>query len=73
MKELFEKIEVRRKDDGELFCRMPRIAWVLTEPKSPLSFMDGSIIMSYACDPECKHGLFRHLWDAFMVWWRYLR
>ena len=73
MRNLFKFEEVRIKETGELYCRMPRIAWILTETKSPLSFMGGTIITSYACDPGRKHGLLFHLWDAFVTWWRYLR
>jgi hypothetical protein len=73
MKELFEYNEVKNSLTGEVYCHMPKLAWMLTEPKSPLSFMSGTIITSYACDPDRKHGLLFHLLDAFITWWRYLR
>lgn len=73
MKDLFEFNEVKNTITGEVYCRMPKIAWLLTEPNAPLHFLSGTIITSYACDPDRKVGLIGHLWDAFISWWRHGR
>jgi len=69
MMKYFEYVEVKNTNTNEVYCQMPRIAWLLTEPNAPFSFLSGTIILSYACDPKRKHGLLRHLLDAFLVWW----
>ena len=70
---LFEFGEVRHRETGEVYCHMPMILFLLTEPKAPLAFLGGTIIISYALDPDRKRGLLFHLWDAFISWWRYQR
>ena len=69
IKKLFRVEEVKNTQTGEVYCKMPLIAWYLTNKGMPLSFLSGTIVMSYACDPETKRGVFTHLWDAFLTWW----
>lgn len=73
MKNLFEFHEVKNTITGEIYCKMPKIAWLMTEPNAPLHFLGGTIIMSYACDPERKVSFIGHMLDAFISWWRYER
>ena len=70
---LFEICEVRNTQTEEVYCRMPRIAWVLTEPRRLLGFLSGAIVMSYMCDPDCERGVLFHFADAFIAWYKNLR
>ena len=70
---LFEIREIRNVETDEVYCRMPRIAWIITEPNSILGFLSGAIVMSYMCDPNCERGVLFHFADAFISWYNNLR
>ena len=65
--ELFEIAEVKNTETNQIYCKMPKIAWWLTEKGKPLSFLSGSIVVSYMEDTELKHGIVYHFIHALFM------
>lgn len=64
---LFEIQEVKNIETGKVYCKMPRIAFLMTETGKPLSFLSGSIVVSYMKDLDLKHGIIYHFIDALIM------
>ena len=64
---LFEIAEVKNAETNQVYCKMPRVAFWLTEKGKPLSFLSGSIVVSYMQDEELKHGIIYHFLHAIFM------
>lgn len=64
---LFEIQEVKNIETGKVYCKMPRVAFLMTEKGKLFSFLSGAIVVSYTKDLELRHGIVYHLVDALII------